>query len=196
MGIRGPLEGLNRSGFRILEHGQLAALSPAASCSCLCCLSSGDLVDLAEAKPSSTVHIAVQEDETCLQEWYGDHNVPWYFEMVWGTGAEGPGFEPIARPLPEAQFYSFASFRSFALSEFGQRALGTLLWLAAQARLPQASTLCPQCSGSQSQFSFPVFAVSCRSAWCRKTPPRPNRCFGRRASTWSKVVSQQHSRIF
>lgn len=76
VGIRGPLEGLNRSGFRILEHG--------------------DLVDLAE-------------------EWYGDHNVPWYFEM--------------------AQFYSFASFRSFALSEFGQRALGTLLWLAAQVGL-------------------------------------------------------------
>ncbi|CAE7376308.1 SMT1 [Symbiodinium necroappetens] len=76
VGIRGPLQGLNRSGFRILEHG--------------------DLVDLAE-------------------EWYGDHNVPWYFEM--------------------AQFYSFASFRSFALSEFGQRALGTLLWLAAQVGL-------------------------------------------------------------
>lgn len=57
-------------------------------------LEHGDLVDLA-------------------QEWYGDHNVPWYYDM--------------------AQKYSFSSFRTFALSDFGQRTLGTLLWLAGQA---------------------------------------------------------------
>ncbi|CAK9085708.1 unnamed protein product [Durusdinium trenchii] len=49
------------------------------------------------------------------QEWYGDHNVPWYFDM--------------------AQKYSFSSFRSFALSDFGQRALGTFLWMAGQVGL-------------------------------------------------------------
>ena len=70
--------------------------------------------------------------------------MPWYFEMVWRTAPEGPGCECVARPLPEAQFYSFASFRSFALSEFGQRALGTLLWLAAQARL-QSQVFCSDC---------------------------------------------------
>eukprot|EP00931_Biecheleriopsis_adriatica_P119346 TRINITY_DN94583_c0_g1_i1.p1 TRINITY_DN94583_c0_g1~~TRINITY_DN94583_c0_g1_i1.p1 ORF type:complete len:389 (+),score=114.07 TRINITY_DN94583_c0_g1_i1:65-1231(+) len=71
IGIQGPLEALEKSGFKILEHG--------------------DLVDLAE-------------------EWYGDHNVPWYHDM--------------------AASYSFASFRQFALSEFGQNTLGTFLWLA------------------------------------------------------------------
>lgn len=35
--------------------------------------------------------------------------------------------------LAEAQKYSFSSFRSFALSDFGQRALGTFLWMAGQA---------------------------------------------------------------
>ena len=54
MGIRGPLEGLNNSGFRIIEHGRLA-------CSCkqdfhkvsqlqLAPCVKGDLVDLAEAR--------------------------------------------------------------------------------------------------------------------------------------------------
>ncbi|CAK9006285.1 Cycloartenol-C-24-methyltransferase (24-sterol C-methyltransferase 1) (Sterol C-methyltransferase 1) (Protein CEPHALOPOD) (Protein STEROL METHYLTRANSFERASE 1), partial [Durusdinium trenchii] len=76
VGIQVPLEALRKSGFRILEHG--------------------DLVELAE-------------------EWYGDHNVPWYFDM--------------------AQKYSFSSFRSFALSDFGQRALGTFLWMAGQVGL-------------------------------------------------------------
>ena len=32
----------------------------------------------------------------------------------------------------EAQKYSFSSFRTFALSDFGQCTLGTFLWLAGQ----------------------------------------------------------------
>ena len=35
----------------------------------------------------------------------------------------------------EAQTYSFSSFRTFALSDFGQRALGSFLWLAYKAGL-------------------------------------------------------------
>eukprot|EP00440_Ansanella_granifera_P022627 gb/GFBE01024576.1/.p1 GENE.gb/GFBE01024576.1/~~gb/GFBE01024576.1/.p1 ORF type:complete len:387 (+),score=136.33 gb/GFBE01024576.1/:1-1161(+) len=71
IGWKGPLESLEKSGFKILEHG--------------------DLVELAE-------------------EWYGDHNVPWYYDM--------------------AQTFSFSGMRQFALSEFGQNTLGRFLWLA------------------------------------------------------------------
>lgn len=79
---KGPLEALEQSGYKILEHG--------------------DLVDLAE-------------------EWYGEHNVPWYYDM--------------------AQPYAFSSFRSFALSEFGQNTLGRFLWLASKIGLvPEAAS--------------------------------------------------------
>lgn len=51
----------------------------------------GDLVDLAE-------------------EWYGENNVPWYFDM----GRE----------------WSFESLSGFKLSQFGQKSLAKFLWLA------------------------------------------------------------------
>jgi len=53
-------------------------------------LEHGDLVDIAE-------------------QWYGEHNVPWYYDM--------------------AQYYAFGSIRSFQLSQFGQQCLSKLLWL-------------------------------------------------------------------
>jgi len=53
-------------------------------------LEHGDLVDIAE-------------------EWYGDQNVPWYFDM----GRE----------------WSFESLSAFKLSQFGQRTLQKFLWL-------------------------------------------------------------------
>jgi len=54
-------------------------------------LEHGDLVDLAE-------------------QWYGEANVPWYYDM--------------------AQQWSFSSFRTFALSRFGQLSLSYFLWAA------------------------------------------------------------------
>merc|ERR1712178_410558 len=56
----------------------------------------GDLVELAE-------------------EWYGDNNVPWYYDM--------------------GQEYSFSSIRTFQLSQFGQNFLNKLLWLASTVGL-------------------------------------------------------------
>jgi len=53
-------------------------------------LEHGDLVDVAE-------------------EWYGDQNVPWYFDME--------------------REWSFESLSAFKLSQFGQRTLAKFLWL-------------------------------------------------------------------
>lgn len=64
-----PLEALEQSGFKVLEHG--------------------DLVDMAE-------------------EWYGEHNVPWYFDI--------------------AREWSFKSIDAFKLSKFGQHTLAKVLW--------------------------------------------------------------------
>lgn len=80
------------------------------------------------------------------QEWYGDHNVPWYHDMV-QLSVHGPeassassGFTNFMAAT-EAQKYSFSSFRQFALSDFGQRALGTFLWLAGQVRRCNANLM-------------------------------------------------------
>jgi len=70
------LAGLEASGFRILEHG--------------------DLVDIAE-------------------EWYGDANVPWYFDM--------------------GRYYAFGSFQDFRLSQFGQLFLNKVLWFVSKIGL-------------------------------------------------------------
>merc|ERR1711879_204583 len=79
---REPLQSLEASGFKILEHG--------------------DLVDLAE-------------------EWYGDHNVPWYYDL--------------------SQPYAFGSVSAFQLSEFGQVSLSQLLWLISKLGLVPAAAM-------------------------------------------------------
>jgi len=59
-------------------------------------LEHGDLVDIAE-------------------EWYGESNVPWYFDM--------------------GRYYAFGSVGDFQLSQFGQKVLHNLLWFVAKIGL-------------------------------------------------------------
>merc|ERR1712032_509370 len=62
----------------------------------------GDLVDLAE-------------------DWYGDQNVPWYFDM--------------------AREWSFESISAFKLSQFGQRVLAKVLWFVSKIGLVPADAV-------------------------------------------------------
>ena len=105
---------------------------------------SGDLVDLAEAQFScchfsNGKRLQLASSLVVCQEWYGDHNVPWYHDMVqlsvhWPEASSASSGFTNFMAVTEAQKYSFSSFRQFALSDFGQRALGTFLWLAGQVR--------------------------------------------------------------
>jgi len=93
-------------------------------------LEHGDLVDIAE-------------------EWYGDKNVPWYFDM--------------------AREWSFESISAFKLSQFGQRLLGKVLWFVEKIGLVPAGAVATEAmlsgggralvKGGQSKIFTPMYYV-------------------------------------